>query len=111
MDPLEPCALASTRSAALSLAEAARGLAASSASSGRSRAAGQQPELGTAGRQRTGSPWRGRIGRSLAQRPLHDPVLERVVGEHGDPAANGDGVQRGGDGPPERAELIVDLDP
>ncbi len=55
----------------------------------------------------------GRHGRpgACGERLLDQPVLERVVAHHHDPAADADRVDRRRDRPAQHPELVVDLDP
>jgi hypothetical protein len=48
--------------------------------------------------------------RAGGEHRLGDPVLEGVVGEHGDPSADGEGVDGGGEGTLPYAQFVVDRD-
>src|SRR5215471_21682983 len=82
--------------------------------------AGRRPDrparCGPHGRSRSADAHR-EVGRAraaalrVAQELLDDPVLERVERDHPEPAIRAQQLQRCGQGPFERAELVVDLDP
>ena len=61
--------------------------------------------------QLDGQPGRGAGLRAGGERTLGDPVLQRVVAEHGDPSAHGQRVDRRGQGGLPGGQLAVDLDP
>src|SRR4029453_10846944 len=48
---------------------------------------------------------------AIAEEPLHDPVLERVEADDGDPAARAQHLERRREPGLERLELVVHLDP
>ncbi len=77
---------------------------------GELRAAHQQPQLravlGQFDRQAAG----GGRGRAGGERALDDAVLERLVGQHDHPAADGKGTDGRRDGSCENAEFVVHLD-
>ena len=78
---------------------------------GRLGAAGQQPQLRVRARPAapagpTGVVSRGQRGEGL----LDDAVLQRLVGQHDDPAADAQRVERGRNGGAQRVQLAVDLD-
>ena len=99
------------RSAARSRAEAARGLPVTSSLSGRSAPLVSRRNCGVAALRGHGQAGRRLVGGQPHELPLDDAVLERVVGQHDDAAADGQHVQRGGQRPAQRAELVVHLDP
>ena len=107
---VSPRVLLLTRSTARSRTEAARGFWA--ISSGEAFSAPRVSER-SGGSSPAGTT--GRSGGTVEVVPrgeglLDEPVLERVVAHHHDAAADADGVDGGGDGPAQHAELVVDLD-
>ena len=86
------------RSAARRRTEAARGLAAISSASVPLAAAVEQPQLRLAPSGGTGSPAGVGSVASSGERLLHDPVLQRLIGQHDDPPPCSEHVQRDGDG-------------
>ena len=74
-------------------------------------AADEEPELGPVlGQLDRQAGGRGRAATRACERALDDAVLERLVGQHDDPAADRERVERGGDGALEHRQLLVDLD-
>ena len=70
----------------------------------------QRDEFGPVAGQFDGQPGR-RAGRGRSgELALDDPVLQRLIGHHGDPAARAQGRQRGGYRLPQRLQLGVDRD-
>ena len=68
---------------------------------------GRGPASATAGR------WREPAGSDAAARleeALHDPVLEAVEGDHGEPAAGREHLLGGGEPALELGQLLVDVD-
>ena len=74
-------------------------------------AAGEEPQVGRVLRELDRDPVRGAAARALGEGLLGDAVLERVVGQDGDPTTGRERVDRGGDRPLPDVELGVDLDP
>ena len=74
-------------------------------------AAGEQPELrGVLGRHDR-QVARGAVVRAEREDLLDEPVLQRVVRQHRDPAADRQRRDRAGQHRLQRGELLVDLDP
>ncbi len=74
-------------------------------------AAGQQPQVCRVLRERDRQAGRRAVRRAGREDGLGDAVLEGVVGEDDDPAADGERLDRGGQGSLPDRELGVDLDP
>src|SRR5204863_7365227 len=75
---------------------------------GTKRAPGQQADLGAQAAHAGG--WARRaeaVGRPAAEGVLHPPILERVVGEHGEPAARTEHAIAVGEEALELAQLVV----
>ena len=101
----------STRSAARSRAEAAREFASTSSAPGTSAPRVSNRRYAACPGSSTGSPGGVLLLAPLGEELLDQSVLQRVVGQDDDPAADGQGVDRRGQRRGPGRQLAVDLDP